>query len=351
MTAFERMKLRDSKTGSDIREEWILGSQQMFDDSISDDPTYHEDIEILNKGLINARIDGYQLVQGTTPRMDIYTSLSSPVQFSLGDVVSYDNGFWIVIEKNDFHSIMMRGKLEECNYFLSWQNPKTLEVHHRWCSIRNPYSSGVTEERIINVEESKYKIVMPLDEESRLIHVNKRFLIGHQGTDSGDIQPKVYSVIEVDPVSRYYRARNEGFLVVNLEASEFLQDKDNAELMIADYKEPPPPQPAPVGSCSIEALGGTTIKQGGRKRVQAHFFDADNVEIPAGTIVPNWDLIAISGELGVVVNGRNDAQGWVELRANDNAVIGSQFKVVMTASDPVMGDFEAELVMTVSDFS
>ena len=344
MTAFEKMKLRENALGNTTKNEMIYNSRYIIDSLLPNDPSYKENVEILGKGYVNLRINNYKLIQHNTPQMEVQASLSEKVTFGLGDVFSYDGGYWICIESNNRHDIERTGKVEECNYYLQWQNPKTLEIHGRWCSVRDPYSLAVDERaKLVITGNAKYRIKMPHDAETALFHADKRFLI-----DMANNEPISYAIIKYDAITNRYAARNEGFLVITLRESQ-IQEDDNWDLMIANYKDPGslPNVPSVLnGSCTIKFNNAPTVKAGGgTKPFYAIFFD-DNGEAVEISAPVNWDAVLppeLAGSVSIIYQAGNE----IRFKADSNAVIGGNFILRMYADDPVYGAFEAELEITI----
>ena len=319
--------------GNDIREEQIKATKEQIDELLPLDPSYKMGVEIIGKGKTNLRFNNYKIVNGTTPQMDIQASLNENITFNLGDIFFYDNGYWLCVEAITYHDIFRRGKAEECNYFLPFQNPNTLEVTGRWCSIRNPYSSGLDEGKVISVEGAKYRIKLPYDEETSLFRSGKRFLIDEQGGG----EPMPYSIIEFDPVTRRYVAKNEGFLIINLRSDTINIDTDNFELMIADYIEPSSPLPESIGFCKIVFTGEPMLRVGASaKPFIAEFYDG-NENLLTG-ITPVWELLLPDGMLYGTVIQMYDSEVSVKLLATGG--VGEKITLKMTATDVKYGNFE-----------
>lgn len=345
--SYTNFQKRMSIRGGSIKNEQIHNAQLLLDSKIQNDPSYKEDVEILDKGIMNLRINNYKIVQGTTPQMDIQASFTEEVMFGLGDVIFYEGGYWLCVEAHDADSIYMQGKIEECNYYLKWQNPKTLEIIGRWCSIRNPYSSGIDDGKVVSVEASKYRIKMPHDEETKLFRAGTqggtRFLIDTQGGG----EPMPYVIIEYDPVTRRYVAKDEGFLIINLKSDQ-IQEGDNATLMIANYKEPGTPPTPSVGSCSITYSGEAVLRQSGSaKTFTAVFKDSDGNAIT--TITPQWQIIPadLVNSHQIVILSQSGSE--IRLQATNSAVVGDVLTLKMSADDLEHGYYEYEITVEVVD--
>ena len=338
--AFDRMKARETLTGKNVRESMVNNTKYFIDTFMPDDPSYKENVEILGKGFINLRMNNYKLVQGNTPQMDIQASLSEDITFRLGDIFFYEDGYWLCVDSNNRHDCLRVGKIGECNYFLQWQNPKTLEIIGRWCSIRDPYSSGLDENKTVTFGNARYRIKLPHDEETALFHIDKRFLI-----DVANGEPIPHSIIKYDSVTNRYTARDEGFLVINLKESQIEKD-DNWELMIANYKDSPESDIQRIGLCEIIYKGEPVIKSGGSpKTFAAVFYDSNGDEIT--TVIPSWELIfppevQNSNQIRVLSQTDNEitmeAGKWTK---------GIKFLLKVSADDSVFGYFENSIEIEV----
>jgi hypothetical protein len=338
---FDTFKKRMRLGNGSHRNELIHNTKTFIDALLPQDPSYKEKVEILDKGHINLRMNNYKLIQGTTPQMDIQASLCEEIMFTLGDVFQYDDGYWLCVESNNQHDYMRTGRVEECNYLLKWQNPKSLEIISRWCSVRDPYASGLDENKVVTTGNAKYRIKMPHDAETAQFHVDKRFLI-----DIANSEPIPYKIVKYDSVTNRYAARNEGFLVINLEQTELMPD-DNWELMIANYADTPFPPAPSTGFCEIIYEGNPIVKAGGSPKLfTAVFRDINGDEIT--TVIPAWELI-LSPESSAnqtdILCQSSDFN--ILITADSNAVIGSTFILKVIADDPVHGHFETQLNITI----
>jgi hypothetical protein len=255
------------------------------------------------------------------------------------------NEYWICVEAYNFHGIQRNGIVEECNYLLRWQNPKTYEIIERWCSVRDPYASGLDENNHVTTGNGKFKITIPHDSETALFYVDKRFLI-----DVANNTPIPYRIVKYDSISNSYAARDEGFLVISLWQDEYNVDNDRDDLMIADYVEPPEILPS-VGFCRIEPIDLNTINQNTMESFTARFFDSGGNELSSSDgIVPVWELDLPSNLQGQITVTYDNDGFTINVRATRYAVIGSSFMLRVTVDDAVYGEFMAEVVITIRPF-
>ena len=351
MTAFEKMKLRENSLGATPREEMINNAKYMVDTLLPDDPSYTQ-VSIIRSGEtvgdINLRMDKRR-IKNHAPTMNLHDVLNNDIKFKLGDILyrgvtdedSVKDEYWICTEENNFHGIQRQGECEECNYLLRWQNDKTLEIIERWCSVRDPYASGIDEGKVVTTGNGKYKITIPHDEETAQLYVDKRFLI-----DVANNQPIPYKLVKFDSVTNSYASRNEGFLVINLWQDEIVEG-DNMELMIANYKKQADEPIPSVGSCRIVHEGQLALKQGGSQRVfRGEFLDTDGNVLDG--IAPTWELIPggdwVNSNQIVILYG---IDGSVSIQAMENAAIGSKVLLKMSANGLTHGVFEASVELEI----
>lgn len=357
--ALDVFRSRLSVTGGSVRNSFIKSSRILFDNLIDGDPSYHVAEVIRNDivvGTINLRMDSRKTT-ANTPQMKIHDDLSSEIKFKLGDVFhttvveegNTKEKYWLCIEENNLHGVERDGAVEECNHYIKWQNINTKEIIGRWCSFRSPYSSGTTSGSTVINEAAKYTIKIPYDDETKFLGIDRRFLIKYQGKLDGSYEPMAWKVIEYNPISSFYSSIDEGFLEMNIRADQYNKDFDDADLMIANFKGFPVPQPEPVGNCEIVPQGNHIVKQGGSpKKFFAKFYNSAN--LPIEGIVANWSLelpVELQNPDKIVISFENENE--IEVKAFADAIVGSKFFIIMTADDNVYGHFEARFECEVGD--
>ena len=93
----------------------------------------------------------------------------------------------------------------------------------------------------ISVSNREYKIQIPYDSETQLLDLDRRFLL-----EKIDGQPKAYICTSVDVNTDRYEDGMNGFITLNLTENHYNAEKDNAELMIADYLPPVATEPQSI---------------------------------------------------------------------------------------------------------
>lgn len=170
----------------------------------------------------------------------------------IGDIVVWANLHWLVVELDFDNTITYKGRLTQCNRQIRWQNPRTGQILERWCLITKPYTSNVTNGMQVSLSNREYKVQVPYDEETRLVDLDKRFML-----ECIDGRPRTYSCTSVDQQTNVYQDLNNGFIVWNLSQDEAGHPNDNVELMICDYVgggEVSPPIPPSVSIDGMDIL-------------------------------------------------------------------------------------------------
>lgn len=172
-----------------------------------------------------------QMIVKSTQSLNEKTFILSPGDtIRIGDIVVWENLHWLVVELDFDNTIALKGRITQCNRQIRWQNTKTGEIVERWCLLTKPYTSNVTDGTQISVSNREYKVQVPYDDETKLIDLDKRFML-----EVIDGKPRTYSCTSVDQQTNVYQDLKNGFIVWNLSQDGAGQPNDNVELMICDY--------------------------------------------------------------------------------------------------------------------
>lgn len=194
--------------------------------------------------------------------------------FKVGQIVTWKTTHWLITQKDEDDEISMRGKIEQCNRMLKWQNSKTGEIIERWCTAEKPYYSNLFEDREMSISTREFKIQLPYDSETARIGLDKRFML-----DEIDGEPKTYRVTSVDAITERFDRDGEssGFLILNVSQDLYNPATDNKELGICNYYDASTiiEQPTGVNRCSIVYKGKPSIRYGGSFKLM--HFQHDNM--------------------------------------------------------------------------
>lgn len=154
-------------------------------------------------------------------------------EINIGDIIYWNTLHWIITDKAFDDEIYTIGTMERCNRTIKWQNPDTKEIIERWCLAEKPYTSNIRYSTVMSISEREYKIKLPYDDETKLVDIDKRFML-----DIINGKPRTYKIQSVDGITNRYQDINGGFLVWNLVQDQSGQPNDNLELGICDYLAP-----------------------------------------------------------------------------------------------------------------
>lgn len=218
----------------------------------------------------------------------------------LGDMITWNHMQWMITVIDPGDQTFSTGTMRLCTILLSWQNSRGAIVR-RWCFNENRLkpSPGIREDGILTVGDSKLRIQLALDDETKGLRRDKRFVIDAAGTD----MPDTYKLTDRDAVTSNcdYFGRG-GILNLTLSSDLFNQEKDRLVTLdtgetvwIADcIRSPTPPPPEPVKELilsKIEFAGNPRIIIGsGYKTFTAKFTDSSGN--PLSGVTAKWRVTA-----------------------------------------------------------
>lgn len=241
--------------------------------------------------------------------------------FGIGSIVLWNGSHWLITERDLEDAVTLRGRIEQCNRQVTWQNPITSEIHSRWCTVSKPYFSDLSEEKIYSESKREYKMQLPYDDETSLLDVGKRFML-----ENINGKPRTYRVTCVDTMTERYDSDGsiKGFLVVNYEQDQYNESTDNAELGICDYVVAPIEGGNPTKTL-ITYSGAAEVKIGGSpKKFSVLYQDADGN--PASDSLPVWNLL-IAPELTPYVSVAKSAQSITVRACNSSLLMGAMGRI------------------------
>ena len=227
-----------------------------------DTPDYHNDT------LVNGEMQ--ELLVSRNQKDDSKkTLIAYPGEtFMPGDVVDCFDAKWLITSVDPNQESICRGVMERCNRQLRWQNMETGEIITRWCTAQKPYYSNSEYNKLADVSTREFKIQIPYDDETKLIDLDRRFMLEVIGEN-----PKTYKVTSVDTVTERFEFGGKfvGFLVWNIKQDQYDERRDNKELQICDYFNPKLKDPMgndrdKVVNSRIDYSGNLELKIGGSEK-------------------------------------------------------------------------------------
>ena len=279
--------------------------------------------------LVNGVPQKLVIDDGTLPYYKDVKSLPDEY-FNAGDLVEWADAMWLIVSCDWDKEVYTYGKAQQCNYLLKWQNADA-EVIERWSVVlsASKYNNGEKYNNIIVVGSNQLMVYLPIDEETLKLKSDKRLMVDFN-TDT----PKCYDITRVDTVTMGYdgtaepRYDGKGCILLVLTETEINPDVDRIDLMLCDYIDPNDiPHPSPI---NITFSGAPQLRIGGRKTFTA---ETEN-EVVFSLI----NSALLDGKLTMEQTGNK----CVVKCANDSALVGATFKVVVTG-----GGQQSELLVDV----
>lgn len=273
------------------------------------------------------------------------SSLNRQILVNIGTLkdvyyVTHQNRIWFVTGLIDNNKIYEKAILTLCTFQLRWQN-KLGEIVSRWCISENAtkYSSGIVNNKIIVLPELQYNIKLPLDNETKNLRRDKRFLDSVEDIEG---YPTAYKLTQRDTISNNYGDSNQ-ILNITLVETSFDPEVDNKELLIADYFVSSTPH---NGQAEIIYTGQPRLFVGGNwKYFSAIFKDEDDNVI--NDIIPVWEFICLPNHVEYFTFESLDDDRFRVKADLNTALIGSSVKVVLSDADDL---YFGELLVDIVDY-
>lgn len=255
-----------------------------------------------------------------------------------GQTVIWNDTYWLITHADTEDEIYQRGLMYKCNVCLKWQD-ETGEIHVRYgyCEDISQFAAGVVEAKVLNSLQFTLKIKLPLDKDTVKIRRDKRFLI-----DVVTNEPNAYIVTQRNVITENFHPQNiqEGYefdgkdkiLYLTLSQTQ-LSEKDNKELLIADYFMPEKDDISEsVADCFITYKNEPKIKIGGGYKVFNAVFKDTNGDI-IENIEPVWSVKIIpefEKFFEIIVDENNN----LKIKAQDSTeIVGSYIEIYLKDKD------------------
>lgn len=230
MGSFENFQKRLETGGGSVRNAAIQSTKELLNYTFSDDPSFRGDVTFWGKNeILPIRLYGCSIKSGGASQQSFQTPLNFPI--AIGDLIDLkSDGVWMCTEVSNAYQTGYCGKIQYCNYLLNFIMGEQIKKYP--VIVKNPgqSSSGEEVKSQIVLGNSHLVIYIKYDSDTIQLDHGSRFLI-----DNNMENPTSYRITQVDSVSNIYKDR--GYLVwavIEDEGSE----RDNLELMIADYYKP-----------------------------------------------------------------------------------------------------------------
>lgn len=206
----------------------------------------------------------------------------------LGDYVKWNNQIWMITLLDSDDKAWNRGYMYLCEILLRWQDDNG-NIIERWGYSEDytKYSMGESGNSTITVGDYQYGITLPVDEYTKKLTRENRFVVDFEG----NYPPDTYRLTgKKGFISDYRYFDKGGVFTITLSYEQFnkVTDKlvkleNNTEVWICDYKTPStstlPPSEPDNPTTSVIITGGDTIRYGRSKTWTVTFTDSTGAEI------------------------------------------------------------------------
>lgn len=203
----------------------------------------------------------------------------------LGDYVKWNNQIWMITLLDSDDKAWNRGYMYLCEILLRWQDDNG-NIIERWGYSEDytKYSMGESGNSTITVGDYQYGITLPVDEYTKKLNRENRFVVDFEG----NYPPDTYRLTgKKGFISDYRYFDKGGVFTITLSYEQFnkVTDKlvkleNNTEVWICDYNSPTtstlPPLESDNPSTSVTITGGDTLRYGRAKTWTVTFSDSEN---------------------------------------------------------------------------
>lgn len=205
-----------------------MGFQELLDTTMLSDRVefINSDFSVINEGLA--------VIQNVTPDTQlkyedrqILTPIGTLQPYSY---VRHDGNVWLIASEPSNNKFYEKSVLKLCRNQLRWQDPTTKEIREYWywSEDSTKYSSGVYEGTVVVQYDKQYSLMLPMDANTRKLHDGMRFMF-----ELSNDMPLVYELTKFDGMTG--NDKNVKILKISVTQTVYDKDRDNVELMIADY--------------------------------------------------------------------------------------------------------------------
>lgn len=251
----------------------------------------------------------------------------------VGSIVYWNERYFLITASDVEDEVYQSGEMFQCNIYLKWQNEKGEIIgRYGYSEVKSQFTDGITEGNAMMKIVQTVNIKLPLDSETVKLRRDKRFLI-----DVVTEKPSAYILTNRNVTSYNFTPANisntadvfngkDKLLVLTLSQTQ-LSEKDNCELMIADYIDNTNVGSISNGSCSIIYSGQPVVKVGGSdKKFTAEFKDSKGKIL---NIKPVWN-VTVMPEFQKKFKITKD-ENWIKISAvNDLNLLGTQILLQVT---------------------
>lgn len=213
-------------------------------------------------------------------------------ELNIGDVLDMRNEKWIVKDVKLSNPIQRVGTAYLCNLNLKFQTRSSDIIERPAVLDKGQYSTTVGEEKDIRYPDSKIKIYLPYDDETKYLYVDKRIATGIIYDKYGSPMLEVYKITKVNYTTVNF-GKGAHLLELTVESDQYSPSNDNLDDMICDYISPVDTPISSTEKLKCKIKGRPTILLENSRLYTPVFYDKDGNEVEG--VIPSWNLTAVDG--------------------------------------------------------
>lgn len=226
--------------------------------------TFTNDIQFrkvkINDEYIDAKYITYTYYSISGDNVDYHLQFRPGVHYPIGTYVDVPDDVneyhrWLIVGRSD-EPQFVKYNILKCNWLFKWMDGNVIRECLGVLRKRSSYNSGVWNDFKFTTPENQEQIILPSGDISRTLKYNTRLLISEN-----QINPIAWQVTKIEDVTM------PGITYFTLKQDLYDPNRDNAELMIADYYEsniaPNTPETPDESSVHISFSSKPEVKVGG----------------------------------------------------------------------------------------
>lgn len=315
--------------GETTRERQLEQAREDFYREAIKNPAYH-------KALRNG-VEQDFLIQRTDKTERFKITAFPGEDLNIGDYIEVWGETFLVYQTRVQTTLNKTGILWLCNHKFRWQS-FTPEIIERWGILDSGvYSTTIRGEDDVKYKNKQFKMIVPLDEETIKLYVDKRIAVDKMYDKRGNKILNVYQITGYDATGENF-GEGSHILYLNLRSDEYDDNTDNYDEVICDYiaqGEETEPQESEL-ACSIK--GASAIRIGTNRKYTPVFLDSEGEEISG--VTPVWS----SDELPNGITSSESGGKLVISVADEVGLIGNSFKIYLTADGYMTASADIEIL-------
>lgn len=309
-------------------EEWFNYARDGFQEMLQT-TMLRDNVEFINSDF-SVIVPGKAIIQSVTPDSKLKAE-DRQILVPIGTLqkysyVKFEDDIWIIASEPSNNKFYEKAVLKICHNQLRWQDTETKKIYEYWywCEDITKYSSGVYQGNIIVKYDKQYSVMLPMDINTRKLHDGMRFILEF----SADT-PLVFKLTKYDGIT----GNNKNVKILNLSLTQTVYDpdKDNIDLLIADYLEDK--NISTKYKCKINYESDEiTLSSFGKYTA---VFEDDNSNI-LNNIAFNWRISSDTFDTNNLVCTYQDNTIKIVVN-NDRSLIGKQFDLsIISPTDLIL---------------